>query len=459
MSSKRYTDAQKIAYYKKLAQGKARVVTGRGAYKSKKAGGGGKVYYKKYKAAKAAAASSNGGGWLAPALGAIGSAILPGIGGPLGQGVGSLIKSVTGFGDYQVKENSLFVPEAGDPPRVENSSGGKSVVIRHREYLNDVISSATPGAFKLDNYYLNPGDRKTFPWLSQIADSFEHYRIRGMLFEFRTMSADALNSTNTALGQVIMSTQYNAALPNFNNKYEMENYEFGCSTKPSSSLIHPIECAKSQSVLGDLYVRPTIGVPTGEDRRLYDFGNFMIATNGLQAASVNVGELWMTYEIELFKPKVITEDGLYIPWAESYAQAATVGTVSQANPFGTVTDGMCGAALDTESTIACNNTSTTVTFHDLPVADYEMYITWYGAAAAYAITPSSIVWTASSGVTIIDQTGAPTAYNTMANAITMKIHFRVLTAGNDVVLTPTCSASPPSGGVLRWEVMQVPKHN
>ena len=121
------------------------------------------------------------------------------------------------------------------------NSAHKSVIIRHREYLDDIVSSATPNTFKLQNFYINPGDRITFPWLSQIADSFEHYRIRGMIFEFRSMSADALNSTNTALGQVIMATAYNSALPNFNNKYEMENYEFGVSTKPSCSLMHPIE--------------------------------------------------------------------------------------------------------------------------------------------------------------------------------------------------------------------------
>ena len=49
---------------------------------------------------------------MAPALGAVGSALLPGIGGPIGTGLGSLIKSVTGFGDYEVKENSLMIPEA-----------------------------------------------------------------------------------------------------------------------------------------------------------------------------------------------------------------------------------------------------------------------------------------------------------------------------------------------------------
>lgn len=49
-------------------------------------------------------------------------------------------------------------------------------------------------------YSVNPGQQVSYPWLSTIAANFESYRIIGQLYEFKTMSADALNSTNTALG-------------------------------------------------------------------------------------------------------------------------------------------------------------------------------------------------------------------------------------------------------------------
>jgi hypothetical protein len=39
-----------------------------------------------------------------------------------------------------------------------------------------------------------------FPWLSNIAQNFESYKLRGLVFEFKSMSGDALTSTNTALG-------------------------------------------------------------------------------------------------------------------------------------------------------------------------------------------------------------------------------------------------------------------
>jgi hypothetical protein len=57
------------------------------------------------------------------------------------------------------------------------------------------------------------------------------------------MSADALNSTNTALGQVILSVQYDAANPPFTNKQAQEAYDGSISIKPSSSVLFGVECA------------------------------------------------------------------------------------------------------------------------------------------------------------------------------------------------------------------------
>jgi len=235
----------------------------------------------------------------------------------------------------------------------------------------------------------------------------------------------------------------------------MENYEFGASVKPSCSLMHPIECAKAQSVLGDLYVRATPGVPAGSDRRLYDFGNFQIASNGCQGTSVNLGELWVTYEIELFKPKVISEDGYYIPYAFVSGGPGTTGTVNQGNPLGSTTGGLSLFASNA-GTVTVTNTPTAITFKNLIVADYNVVFTWQGSAAVYAVTDANVSW-AISGGTIIQQDAWPDAYNTQADAFIYKLTFRVSVSKTDVVLTPTFNTSPPSGGSVKVEMVQVPK--
>lgn len=231
------------------------------------------------------------------------------LGGPagavLGEAVGGMahyIGRAAGSGDYitnsdRVKSNVLVnsaqVPQFGSSPN--------TVHIRHREFLGDIISSGTANTFQVQSFAINPGQFASFPWLSQVVGAnFQQYRINGMLFEYRTMSADALNSVNTALGSVVMATDYDSADSAFTTKAQMENTEFGISCKPSCSMIHAIECARNQTAISELYVRPGT-VPANADIRLYDLGKFYIASTGVQGTSVNLGELWVSYDITFFK--------------------------------------------------------------------------------------------------------------------------------------------------------------
>ena len=234
----------------------------------------------------------------------------------VGEKIGSFIggmaqkafKAITGFGDYEVDKNSLL-QETNGPPMVVNS--GKAFTVRHREYIGEVFSgpNLAPGSsvtsFDIKSYQIQPGDRQTFPWLAPLAENFEQYRIDGMVFEYKSMYSDAVVSaaTNGALGTVILATEYNAAASTFNSKQKMENYEFAQSAKPSLSILHPIECARSESVLNELYVRNAT-VTGSQDLRMYDFGKFQIATQGISSTNLVLGELWVTYEITFMKPKL-----------------------------------------------------------------------------------------------------------------------------------------------------------
>lgn len=236
------------------------------------------------------------------------------------------IGRIFGSGDYVtsagVQGNNLMGAGAQAP---QFAGPAQQVRVRHREYLGDVISSHTAGAFQIQSFPINPGLSATLPWLSQVCGStFQQYRINGMVFEFRSMSADALNSTNTALGQVIMATDYDSKDSPFTSKQQMENTMFGVSCKPSCSMIHAIECARNQTAVSELYIRAQ-AVPTGADVRLYDMGNFYIATNGCQGIDVNLGELWVSYDITLFKP-IEQPPGFLIPAAHYQLDPAQVGT-------------------------------------------------------------------------------------------------------------------------------------
>jgi hypothetical protein len=237
------------------------------------------------------------------------------------------MQKITGLGDYKVNQNSIIAAGTG-PPAFMN--GGGCTMIAHREFLGLVSS---PGSsFTITGYALNPFNPATFPWLSEIAASFETFQFKGIVFEFKSTYGDAVSSTNAALGSVILATQYNASAPPFTNQVTMENYQYATSTKPSVSMIHPVECDPSQLPLEHLYVFND-DVSTNSDARWSNLGNTYIATVGQQAAAV-LGELWVSYDICLYQPKLlapIPSNGLGSHYYASVPIANTSSAVIFAN--------------------------------------------------------------------------------------------------------------------------------
>jgi hypothetical protein len=253
-----------------------------------------------------------------------------------GRGLGNLGRALSGFGDYTpsgfaVKRNTIS--DGNSPPSIVNSKN-KNVIVRHREYLGDIhTNSSSAGEFQIQGFQIQPADGATFPWLSTIAQNFEQYRLRGMVFETKSTSANALGSTNTALGSIMMATQYDSLRPPFANEQQMLNHQWSTSARQSQSIIHAIECAAHDNVLSELYTRSG-QLPEGADLRMYDFGTLYVATIGSQATNVNIAQLWCTYEIELITPQ-INSDSLAGQGSAWYTFANSAGVLTGAIPFGT----------------------------------------------------------------------------------------------------------------------------
>lgn len=224
-------------------------------------------------------------------------------GGALGGRLGKKLGELTGLGDYKVNQNSLMGlvtggTSAGGVPRVQNIGG--RVIVNHREYIKDITASTD---FALESFDINPGLRKTFPWLADVAACYEQWRPLGIVLAFETHSADALNSTNTALGSLILSSNYNSTAPEYKTQKEMLNTEYTTSTKPSCSVLHPLECAPSENPQRIFYVRSSTDTPDNS-QLWYDLCKTQIATIGMQNSSPmpNIGKLYISYEIEFMKP-------------------------------------------------------------------------------------------------------------------------------------------------------------
>lgn len=212
-------------------------------------------------------------------------------------GLSSLWDTITGSGSYRVKHNSLVHDSQGKsisrgPPMFSN--GNRSIVISHREFVGKVRSSAS---FVATYHRINPGDSVLFPLTHSIAQCFEQFKIHGMVLEYKSMSTTY--SATVGLGTVMMATSYNPTRAPYASRAELLNEYFAVDGKSSDNFIHPIECAPKETPVEELLVRAQ-GTRV-VDPSLYDMGVFCIATEG--GPVQDVGELWISYEIEFFKPR------------------------------------------------------------------------------------------------------------------------------------------------------------
>jgi len=223
--------------------------------------------------------------------------------GNLGMMAGNGISKIFGLGAYKLEKNSLFDNHTGTQVPFMHSTD-QSVTLRHREYIGEITSSI---GYSANQYQINPGLSTSFPYLSTIASCFQEYKFKGLVYQFKSTGATSLVSgANTAMGNVMMVAQYRADAPVPTSKVELLNEMWATDCKTSEDCILPIECAPRENPMSVQYIRT--GPPTG-DIKLFDLCTLTVATQGSQGANI-VGELWASYEIEFYKPKVSPTGGV-----------------------------------------------------------------------------------------------------------------------------------------------------
>lgn len=274
--------------------------------------------------------------------------------------------SLSGSGPYRAATSSSSAVTVAQVPSMHSSGDG--FVVRHREYLGELLSSTI---FANNSFRINPGDANVFPWLAPIAQKFEEYKFNGLAFEFRSTSASALNSVNTALGVVVAAVEYNVVNAAFNNKLQMENSMWAVSCKPSESLIMPVECDSRINPLGVMYVRS--GQPVN-DPRFYDLGLMQFATIGQQLAGVDLGELWISYDVTLYKP-IIAPSLVQQSGSNHYRGNAAVALI----PYNQIV-----AAANQLPNVTCDGVAT-VSFAPHTPGRFSLNYTLHGTIATGAI--------------------------------------------------------------------------
>jgi hypothetical protein len=347
---------------------------------------------------------------------------LKGVGKWLGSGIGQIF----GSGDYDlVGPAPSYNVLTSDRQIPKFSTTERTNIVCHREYLGEVTGGS---AFFNRAYPLNPGFAETFPWLSNVAQSYQQYRFHGLIFEFRPLITDFV--TNGSPGVCVMATNYNSDKPAFTSRIEMENSEYAVSVKPTKGMIHGVECSLAETPTRMLYVR-TGEVPAGQDLRLYDLGLTQFATQGNPAQVL--GELWVSYCVEFFKPILADDLG-----TNGLSESINRSQVSNSFPLGLVGVSASG------DLPGVSVSSTQISFGRLtPPGTYQVNLMWSGDTAAAYTQPTIAI---TGGLAFVNQyfNGGANTFGTETGNIVRRTFLNMcvdLAASSDTVQTITLSGA------------------
>jgi len=386
------------------------------------------------------------GGLLDKALGGSTS-----MGATAGRALAARFSRLIGSGDYatnlsDVGSNSL-VRYSGASEYASFADSKTSVRLRHREYLQDVFAGGS-STFSNTTFSINPGLSNTFPFLAQIAGNFEEYHMHGLVFEF--VSTTSPYNSSAAMGSVIMAMEYNASSPPYTSKPQMENSDFAVSARPDKSLIYGVECANNAS--NNYYIRSG---STALPLTTTDLGLFNIATLTPIPAGTTLGELWVSYDVELFRPHISPDRAGYAHWSMYTTNPTVIGTIlnaaSSPGPIAPATVAGVRTGTATDFTLGAALASPTVILNNADVGDtFMLMIDWKVPSVlvnSFAVTTTGLAllvpfdgYTSNAAVTSATNGSTSIGYYTVtsnATPPTITVTSGVLTNGTgslDIVL-------------------------
>lgn len=177
------------------------------------------------------------------------------------------------------------------PKPIQTPMKNGNLLVKHTEFISKIYGSQK---FKYLQQPINPGLPAQFQWMFPVANRYEKYRIKKMTYRFVNSKA------GTFSGDIIMGIDYDASDPSPFSEFELQAY-WGCKTGQICSPLNLHADLKALHRNGPLFTR--VGdLPPNSDIKLYDAGNFFIATSDCDNDNDPVGRLFVDYEIELMTP-------------------------------------------------------------------------------------------------------------------------------------------------------------
>lgn len=173
--------------------------------------------------------------------------------------------------------------------------------IRHTEYVQDVQSSAVAKAYHASKFVLNPANSDTFPWLSDQATSYATYKFHSLSFRIGSL----VSTSNDGMFGMCATPDINDAVPT--NKTNFMQYENAVRNNVWQAATYSVP----KDVLHRLPEYLTAVVGSGDTDSTKQMGALFLCSQGLAGTSVDFGELYVTYDVELIHPQSPNSDALH----------------------------------------------------------------------------------------------------------------------------------------------------
>jgi hypothetical protein len=250
---------------------------------------------------------------------------------------------------------------------------------------------------------------------------------------------------------------YDPELPALVNKRACEDY-VGCTAGvPSTSILHPVECKSNSDVLERYFVSNNADSDSNE-LKFFNVGTFNLFTQGQQAASINLGELWVSYDIEFFNPRVNISGSTGL--MDHYQISG--GTIGTSAPMGTI------PILPTSGSNLGSTANVTTQAIILPVTApntaYMILYNYYGVSST-AVNPT-MTWTPLNGFSLnLFNADTASSYGPNIGGVTPNINKFTLGYAftkNSILLNPAVTLTglnfpaPNSGNTVDLFIFAIP---
>lgn len=178
-------------------------------------------------------------------------------------------------------------------PRFSSSRNGETITISHTEYVQDIVGSSLFTAYSLP---INPGDTSVFPWLSGMVSNWEKYRFKHLSYSYRPTCSSTTN------GSLAFGVDFDETDTDPITKPTLLGFQ-GVTSGPAWQPKRTANVTHGNDPNLWRYIRFNTATLANEDPRVNDTGKIIVGTSGFNTTG-DVGELWVTYTVELSVPQL-----------------------------------------------------------------------------------------------------------------------------------------------------------